>query len=88
MARRHRNCAMGFIWMDVPLWWWARTPISPPIPVFCRGGTAYQSDAGMCGDYNSVIDAKEAAIGRFSGGWLAVLAVATGTPSLCGVFLG
>lgn len=30
------------------------------------GGTAYQTDAGMCGDYNSVIGMKkEAAIGRF-----------------------
>ena len=31
-------------------------------------GTAYQSDAGMCGDYNSVIGMqKEAATGRFNG---------------------
>ncbi len=30
------------------------------------GGTAYQTDIGMCGDYNSVIGMKkEAAIGRF-----------------------
>jgi len=30
------------------------------------GGTAYQTDLGMCGDYNSVIGMKkEAAIGRF-----------------------
>ena len=31
-----------------------------------RGGTAYQTDAGMCGDYDSVIGMKkEAAIARF-----------------------
>ena len=30
------------------------------------GGTAYQTDAGMCGDYNSVIGMKkDAALGRF-----------------------
>jgi calcineurin-like phosphoesterase len=30
------------------------------------GGTAYQTDAGMCGDYNSVIGMKkEAAVARF-----------------------
>ena len=38
----------------------------------CRvldGGTAYQTDAGMCGDYNSVIGMdKQAATGRFTGG--------------------
>ena len=31
------------------------------------GGTAYQTDAGMCGDYTSVIGMnKEAALGRFT----------------------
>ena len=31
-------------------------------------GTAYQTDAGMCGDYTSVIGMnKEAALGRFTG---------------------
>jgi len=51
-------------------------------------GTAYQSDAGMCGDYNSVIGMqKEAATGRFNGKPAGKLAVATGTPSLCGVFV-
>ena len=32
-----------------------------------EGGTAYQTDLGMCGDYNSVIGMKkEAAINRFT----------------------
>ncbi|MGC6473373.1 MAG: TIGR00282 family metallophosphoesterase [Candidatus Puniceispirillaceae bacterium] len=57
----------------------------------CRilsGGTAYQTDAGMCGDYNSVIGMqKEAATGRFNGKPAGKLAVATGTPSLCGVLV-
>ena len=31
------------------------------------GGTAYQTDVGMCGDYNSVIGMKkEAAINKFT----------------------
>ncbi len=51
------------------------------------GGTAYQTDAGMCGDYDSVIGMdKDAPLARFvtkaNGGRLEV---AQGTPSLCGV---
>ena len=56
----------------------------------CRvldGGTAYQTDAGMCGDYNSVIGMdKQAATGRFTGG-PGRLSVASGAPSLCGVLV-
>lgn len=53
------------------------------------GGTAYQTDLGMCGDYDSVIGMKkEAAIGRFleedSPGRLEP---ATGEATLCAVFL-
>jgi len=52
-------------------------------------GTAYQSDAGMCGDYDSVIGMKkEAAVGRFvrkvPGDRLSP---AEGPATLCGVFV-
>ncbi|MGB1468600.1 MAG: YmdB family metallophosphoesterase, partial [Candidatus Puniceispirillaceae bacterium] len=57
----------------------------------CRvldGGTAYQTDAGMCGDYNSVIGMdKQAATGRFTGDSGGRLSVASGAPSLCGVLV-
>ena len=57
----------------------------------CRvldGGTAYQTDAGMCGDYNSVIGMdKQAATGRFTGDSNGRLSVANGAPSLCGVLV-
>ena len=57
----------------------------------CRvldGGTAYQTDAGMCGDYNSVIGMdKQAATGRFTGVSSGRLSVAGGSPSLCGVLV-
>ncbi len=53
------------------------------------GGTAYQSDAGMCGDYDSVIGMeKGAAAARF---WRRVpgerLAPADGRATVCGVFV-
>ena len=53
------------------------------------GGTAFQSDAGMCGDYDSVIGMlKDAAAMRF---WRKMpgerLAPAEGAATLCGVFL-
>lgn len=54
-----------------------------------RGGTAYQTDAGMCGDYNSVIGMdKEQPLQRFvrkipTGKFEA----AQGEPTLCGVYL-
>lgn len=53
------------------------------------GGTAYQTDAGMSGDYNSVIGMqKEAAIDRFiSKMRTARLEPATGEGTLCGVFV-
>ncbi len=57
----------------------------------CRvldGGTAYQTDAGMCGDYNSVIGMeKQVAMGRFTGVSGGRLSVAGGAPSLCGVLV-
>ena len=54
-----------------------------------RGGTAYQSDAGMCGDYDSVIGMrKEAAASRF---WRRMpgerLEPADGETTICGVFV-
>ncbi len=53
------------------------------------GGTAYQSDAGMCGDYDSVIGmAKEGAATRF---WKKLpgerLQPAEGPATICGVFV-
>ena len=52
------------------------------------GGTAYQTDSGMCGDYNSVIGMeKEAAMGRFLGRGNARLSVAMGPITLCGVIV-
>ncbi len=53
------------------------------------GGTAYQSDAGMCGDYDSIIGmAKTAAIPRF---WTKMpgerLAPAEGPATICGTFV-
>ena len=53
------------------------------------GGTAYQSDAGMCGDYDSVIGMqKEGAASRF---WRKLpgekLQPAEGETTVCGVFV-
>jgi metallophosphoesterase (TIGR00282 family) len=53
------------------------------------GGTAFQSDAGMCGDYDSVIGmAKEGASTRF---WRKMpgerLAPAEGPATVCGLFV-
>jgi metallophosphoesterase (TIGR00282 family) len=52
-------------------------------------GTAYQSDAGMCGDYDSVIGMKkEIALTRFRHkGPNERLSPAEGEATLCGVFL-
>ena len=53
-----------------------------------EGGTAYQTDAGMCGDYDSVIGMeKEAAMDRFLGRGNARLSVAMGPITLCGVIV-
>lgn len=53
------------------------------------GGTAYQTDAGMCGDYNSVIGMrKEAAIAKFVRKIPGErLSPADGDGTLCGVFV-
>ena len=53
------------------------------------GGTAYQSDAGMCGDYDSVIGmTKEGSSARF---WKKMpgerMAPADGAATLCGLFV-
>ena len=51
-------------------------------------GTAYQTDAGMCGDFISVIGMQpEAAVGRFIGKPQGRLEVAKGEASLCGVII-
>ncbi len=53
------------------------------------GGTAYQSDAGMCGDYDSVIGMDKAVpIARFTRKWpTRRLSVAGGAATLCAVFV-
>jgi len=55
-----------------------------------RGGTAYQTDAGMCGDYDSVIGMeKSAPIKRFTGKITKglKLAPATGEATICGAIV-
>jgi metallophosphoesterase (TIGR00282 family) len=54
-----------------------------------RGGTAYQSDAGMCGDYDSVIGMDKAQpILRFTRKiGTERLSVASGEGTLCGLFV-
>ena len=54
-----------------------------------RGGTAYQTDAGMCGDYDSVIGmVKEPAIARFVRKLPTErLTPAEGQPTICGLVL-
>ena len=52
------------------------------------GGTAFQTDAGMCGDYDSVIGMdKKAATARFTGEAAPRLSVAVGEPTLCGLLV-
>lgn len=52
------------------------------------GGTAYQTDAGMCGDYVSIIGMDaEAAVGRFKGKPQGRLEVAKGEATLCGLIV-
>ena len=52
------------------------------------GGTAYQTDAGMCGDYDSVIGMdKDAATDRFLGRGNSRLSVALGPVTLSGVIV-
>ena len=54
-----------------------------------EGGTAYQSDAGMCGDYNSIIGMQKGEpLRRFVTGMPKErFTPAKGAPSLCGVLL-
>ena len=52
------------------------------------GGTAYQTDSGMCGDYDSVIGMnKEAATERFIGCGNSRLSVAVGAVTICGLLV-
>lgn len=52
------------------------------------GGTAYQTDSGMCGDYDSVIGMnKEAATERFTGRSKSRLSVALGAVTICGLLV-
>jgi 2',3'-cyclic-nucleotide 2'-phosphodiesterase len=53
-----------------------------------KGGTAYQTDAGMCGDYDSVIGMnKENSINRFLKKKSVKHFPATGEASLCGMII-
>jgi len=54
------------------------------------GGTAYQSDAGMCGDYHSVLGVmRENAVEKFLNTYIAdkKMEPAKGPATLCGVYL-
>ena len=52
------------------------------------GGTAYQTDSGMCGDYDSVIGMnKEVATDRFTGRGNSRLSVALGAVTICGLLV-
>ncbi|MDA0675676.1 MAG: TIGR00282 family metallophosphoesterase [Proteobacteria bacterium] len=52
------------------------------------GGTAFQCDLGMCGDYDSVIGmAKEAALARFQSSNGPRLEPASGIATVCGVWV-
>ena len=52
------------------------------------GGTAYQTDTGMCGDYDSVIGMdKVAATDRFIGRGNSRLSVALGSVTICGLLV-
>jgi calcineurin-like phosphoesterase len=52
------------------------------------GGTAFQTDSGMCGDYDSVIGMdKQAATARFTGTNGPRLSVALGEVTLCGLLV-
>ena len=57
--------------------------------VILPGGTAYQTDAGMCGDYDSVIGMEKAApIARFTRKLPTErLSAAMGPGTLCGIFV-
>ena len=69
-------------------WWGTHTHIPTSDHRILPGGTAYQTDAGMCGDYTSVIGMnKEAALGRFTGKAAGRLEVAKGEATLCGVIV-
>jgi hypothetical protein len=53
------------------------------------GGTAYQTDAGMCGDYDSVIgmDKLEPMKRFITGMGTTRFEPALGEPTLCGIFV-
>ena len=54
------------------------------------GGTAFQSDAGMCGDYMSVLGVRhEQAVEKFTNNYIAdkKMEPAKGPATLCGVYL-
>jgi calcineurin-like phosphoesterase len=54
------------------------------------GGTAFQSDAGMCGDYHSVLGVeRDLAVNRFLNNYIAdrKMEPARGPATLCGVYL-
>ena len=51
-------------------------------------GTAYQTDAGMCGDYDSVIGMnKQVSLNRFLKNKIGKNSPATGNATLCGVIV-
>ena len=84
------KCAMGF-WCDgnATLVAGTHTHIPTSDARILPGGTAYISDAGMCGDYESVIGMKkEEPMKRFTTGLgRSKLEPSSGTATLCGIFV-
>ena len=56
--RRARKWPLHIFWMGGSLWLQELTHIPTADAQVLPGGTAYQTDVGMCGDYDSVIDEK------------------------------
>ena len=71
IARRPaKSRGSGFSATAAPVSWSAPTPMCrPPTTRFFPGGTAYMTDAGMTGDYDSIIGMqKEEPLRRFTSG--------------------
>ena len=64
---------------------WARTPtFPPPTSACCLNGTAYQTDVGMSGPYDSVIGVeKDLVLHRFLTGMPGKFEAAKGNPKMC-----
>lgn len=88
-ATSEKMAAGHFVDGKVSLFVGTHTHVPTADSMILPGGTAYQSDAGMCGDYDSVIGMdKTVPIERFVKKVRGErLTVASGEGTLCGVFL-